>query len=134
MGSTTAGGIAGAVDLAEVGTGLASGTTAAVNTAYVIPVPVDCSGYQYCDFDLVFSRTGDAVAAALVVVPYSYNTRLGAYFAGTAQTLAFGGTTAAYGALYQRIRVEVRGNPAVGLLVQSIAGTGASLNIDVTLS
>jgi hypothetical protein len=132
---TTTGGTANGVDIWAIGTGLAAGTTAAVNTAYNIPAsPVSCVGFTYCDFDIAASRTGDAVAPALVVVPYLYNSRTTSYYARDAVTVTFGGTTGAYGPLKQRIRVEVRGNSAVALVVQSIAGTGMSVDIDATLS
>lgn len=134
VGSTAAGGTAGAVDIAEVGTGLAADTTAAVNTAYVPPTPVDCSGYSNIHFDIELTRTGDAVAPALVVVPYYYNAVAAVSFAGSPSTLTFGGATNVYTARRQRLTVACYGAAGCGLLVQSIAGTGASVNVYASLS
>jgi len=144
VGHVTAGGAAGSVYITLVGTGLQAATTAAVNVAYAIPTEtVDCSpevttGYEevhgYCDFDLSLTITGDAQSPALVVVPFFYNSLTSTYHAGTPIPLTFGGTAATYGALRQRISVQVKGNNAVALLVESIAGTGASLDIAYTLS
>ena len=133
---TGAGGVAGAVDVRVPGTGLAvNGGQLAVNTAYAVPASVvDCTGAQYVDFDLTFSRTGDIVAPALSVIAYYYNSRTGTYQSSTAQAITFGGASGNYQSLKQRLRVEVRGNSAVALLVQSIAGTGASLDVDATTS
>jgi hypothetical protein len=132
---TTAGGAAGAVDIYPVGTGLAAGTTAVVNTAYVIPAsPVDCTGYIYCDFMVTCSRTGDLVAPALIVVPFLLNSRDSTYYPGTVYTHTFGGTTGAYNSMKFTVRVEVRGCTGVALLVQSIAGTGMSVNVDAMRS
>ena len=135
VGVTGAGGIAGAVDVEAVGTGLQAATTAAVNTAYIIPnSPVKCSGFQYVNFDLIMSRSGDAAAPALIVVPYFENSVDGTYAAGTPVTVTFGGTAGNYQPLVQRIQVEARGNAGIAIVVQSISGTGASLDINATLS
>lgn len=134
--TTGAGGVAGAVDIEVPGTGLAvNGGQLAVNTAYTVPAsPVNCAGFQYCDFDLTFTRSGDSVAPALIVVPFYYNARTATYSAGTPVTVTFGGAAGVYTPLKQRIRVEVRGNSAVALMVEAIAGTGASLDVDAVLS
>lgn len=134
--TTGAGGTAGAVDIYVPGTGLAvNGGQLAQNTAYAIPAtPVDCSGYQYVDFDLSISRTGDSVAPSLVVVPFYLNARTSTYQAGTPQSITFGGATTVYQPLKQRLRVETRGNAGMALVVAAIAGTGASLDVDATLS
>jgi hypothetical protein len=132
---TTAGGAANSVDIYPVGTGLAAGVTAVVNTAYVIPAsPVVCTGYTYCDFHVNCTRTGDLVAPALTIVPYVYNSRDTTYYPGTVYTHVFGGTTAAYNPMRFSVRVEVRGSPAVALLIQQIAGTGMTVSMDALLS
>jgi len=134
----TAGGTAGAVDVQTPGTGLQSATTAAQNTAYVLPptgtTDVDATGYQYVDFLLSWSRTGDIVASALTVAPFFLDSRTGVYQQGEPRTLSFGGTSGALNANQQRLRVEARGSAAVALVVASLAGTGASLDIDVVKS
>jgi len=135
VGTTGAGSIAGAVDVEVPGTGLQAATTAAENTAYVIPAtgtPVDCSGYQYCEFEITASRTGDAVALALSVLVMVQNPRTGVYSMNTTTPIAltFGGVSGNLQPLVQRVRAEVRGSAAVWCLVQSIAGTGASISID----
>lgn len=134
--TTGAGGTAGAVDIEVPGTGLAvNAGQVAQNHAYVIPgSPIDCTGRQYVDFDLAFSRTGDSVAPSLVVIPFFYNARDLTYYAGEAQTIVFGGQSGAYNPNKQRLRVETRGNSGMALVVASIGGTGASLNVDYTLN
>ena len=133
---TGAGSIAGAVDIEVAGTGLAvNGGQLAVNTAYIIPAsPIDATGHQYVDFDVTFSRTGDSVAPALTLTPFLLNSRTSTYQSMTAQALTFGGATGNFQSLKQRIRVEARGCPGVALLVESIAGTGAAVDIDSTLA
>ena len=122
------------MDIGEVGTGLAADTTAAVNTAYVPPTPIDCTGYSNIHFDIELTRTGDAVAPALVVVPYFYNATGAVSFAGSPSTLTFGGATGVYTSRRQRLTVACYGAAGCGLLVQSIAGTGASVNVYASLS
>lgn len=134
--TTGAGGTPNAVDIYVAGTGLAvNAGQLAQNTAYAIPAsPVNCTGYQYVDFDLSASRTGDIAAMALKVIPFFLNARTSTYQAGDVQTLTFGGTSGAYWPNKQRLRIEARGCNGVALLVASIAGTGAALDIDATLS
>lgn len=136
VGSTAAGGIAGAVDVEAVGTGTAANAASnAANTAFSIPAsPVDCSGYQYVDFDLTLTRSGDAAVPALTVVPFYYNARTATYSAGTVTAVTFGGASGVYNPLKQRVRVETRGNSGMALAVAAISGTGASLDIDATLN
>jgi len=136
VGTTGAGGTAGAVDIGEVGTGIAANAASnVVNTAFNIPAsPVNCSGYQYVDFDLSMTRSGDAVVPAATVIPFYYNARTDTYSAGTVTALTFGGATGVLNPLKQRLRIETRGNAGMALVVASIAGTGASLDIDATLS
>jgi hypothetical protein len=133
---TGAGGVAGAVDIQVAGTGLAvNGGQLAVNTAYKIPTEgaMDCRDAQYVDFSLAFSRTGDIAALAVTVIPFFKNSD-GAYDMGDPRVLFFGGVSGAYQSMKQRIRVEARGSGGVGLLVASIAGTGASIDMSYTLS
>lgn len=85
------GGIPNAVDIEVEGTGLQSGTTAAENTAYVIPQILDSSSHQYIDFDLTVSRTGDAAAMAITVIPFFFNPRDTTYYLSGPLTLFFGG-------------------------------------------
>lgn len=134
--TTGAGGAAGAVDIEVAGTGLAAnGGQLAQNTAYSIPAsPVDCSGYQYVDFDLTMSRTGDIVAPVLKVIPFFLDGLTSTYFAGDVQTLLFGGASGSYQPMQQRLRLECRGNSSMALVVASIAGTGASVTIYSVLS
>jgi hypothetical protein len=134
VGSTAAGGAVNSVYIYVAGTGLVSTTTCAVNTAYVPPTPLDCSGYEYINFDITMSRTGDAVAPALVVVPCYYNSRGAVSYLGTPSTLTFGGATGVYTAMRQRLQIAAYGAAGVGLLVQSIAGTGATVSVDASLS
>lgn len=133
---TGAGGTAGAVDIEVPGTGLAvNGGQLAVNNAYSIPAAtVNCAGMQYVDFDLSLSRTGDIAAQSLALVPFFYNARTGIYFAGDQKIVTFGGVSGNYYPNRQRLRIETRGNSGVALVVAAIGGTGASLDMDATLS
>jgi hypothetical protein len=81
------------------------------------------------DFDLTLSRTGDAVAPSLTVVPFFKNSLDGTYYLGDHKSLVFGGQSGVLQAMQQRLRVELQGHPVAGLLVAKIAGTGASLSI-----
>lgn len=135
--TTGAGGTAGAVDIEVTGTGLAANAGQnAQNTAYAIPAAaaVDCSGYQYLDVDVDLTRTGDAVAPALKLLPFFYNALTASYDAGDLLTLSFGGTSGSYLPTKQRVRIEARGNAGMHLLVASIAGTGASVVMTATKS
>lgn len=135
VGVVGAGGSANSVDVQVAGTGLQAGTTAAINTAYSVPAsPINCVGSRYCAFDITAGRTGDAAALACTVVPFYYNSNTSTYYAGTPVALTFGGAAGVYTPLKQRLQIEVRGNQAVALLIESISGTGASLDIDYVLS
>ncbi len=136
VGVTGAGGVAGAVDVQVPGTGLAvNGGQLAVSTAYKLPAvnPMDTTGYQFLDLDFAFSRTGDAVAPSLTAVPFWYDSASGKYHAGTPIAIEFGGAAGKYQSLLQRFRVEARA-ALVHLVVEAIAGTGASLDINYILS
>jgi len=134
VGVTGAGGTPGGVDVEVPGTGLQSLVTAAVNTAYAIPATIGGVKADYVDFDLAFSRTGDAVAPSLTVVPFFGNGLDGSYYLGDHKVLTFGGQVDTYQAMQQRLRIELKGHPLTGLLVAKIAGTGASLTIKYSLS
>jgi hypothetical protein len=134
VGSTATGGAANSVYIYPVGTGLAANTTAAVNTAYVPSTAIDCTGYNYIAFFVTVTRTGDAVAPALVLTPFFANSRTSTYAAGTPQTLTFGGASGVYTPMVQRINLEVRGCSGVSLVVQSVSGTGTSVSIDYQLN
>jgi hypothetical protein len=132
---TGAGSVAGAVDVEVAGTGLQAAVTAAQNTAYVMPAsPIDVSGFQYVDFDLILSRTGDAVAPSLTVAPFFLDSLDGIYYQGQPITLSFGGQGGVSNALAQRMRVDARGAAAVALVVLSMAGTGASVTVHALVS
>lgn len=129
------GGTPGAVDVQVAGTGLQSSSTAAQNTAYSLPTPVACDQYQYIDFDIAMTVTPDnTVSPSLAIIPFFYNPRTQTYFAGAVQTLSFGGFSNVYQPMTQRMRIECRGCPNVALVIASIAGTGASVNVDSCLS
>lgn len=136
VGVTGAGGTAGAVDVEVAGTGIAANAASnAANTAFIIPsTPVDSSGYQYVDFDFTASRTGDAVVPSLTYVPFYLNARTSTYQAGAPAALTFGGASGVYNSLKQRVRITTNGNSGVAIAIAAIAGTGASLDIDATLS
>ena len=68
------------------------------------------------------------------MIPFHYNSRDATYYLDAPSALTFGGATGVLNGGKQRLRVELRGNSAAGLLVGKIAGTGASLGIDSVLS
>jgi hypothetical protein len=140
--TTTAGGTANAVDIYVAGTGLAvNGGQLAFNSAYIPPAllaspvtDIACTGYQYCDFDLAFSRTGDIVAPAFLLIPFLKDSLDSAYYAGQPFAPTFDGAGQSGSPLQQSLRVEVRGRTAVGLCLAAIAGTGAAVDMRYTLS
>lgn len=132
VGGTAAGGTANAVDIYVPGTGLAvNGGQLALNTAYRPDTiqSVSAEGSGDLDIDVAFSRTGDAVAGSLILLPF-YEGRGGAYYAGTPVTLTFGGATGVYTPNCQTVRVPARGRGVV-VVVAAIGGTGASVDMDV---
>ena len=134
VGVTGAGGTAGAVDIQVPGTGAAvNAGHLAQPTAYTIPTPVDCTGYQYVDFDVKMLVSGPAAAPTLKVIPFFLNSRTGTYFAGDPVTFTFGGATTVFQPLQQRIRVTAQGCSGVSLVVASISGTGAAIDVDATV-
>ena len=74
------------------------------------------------------------MAPALVVVPYFYNATGAVSFAGTPVTLTFGGASGVYTSMRQRLTVACYGAAGCGLLIQSISGSGASVNVYASLS
>ncbi len=127
---------AGQIDIWVVGSGLAALVNAAQSTAYnfVGIRTIDCSGYAKARFFLTCSRTGDAAARSLVVIPALYDSRTDTYSLGEPETLTFGGASGIYQSMCQPLEVDVQGNPRVALLVAAIAGTGMSVDVDVVLS
>lgn len=144
VGVTGAGGAVNSVDIYVPGTGLAvNGGQLAFNSAYypagIVPslpggLGIDCSGYQYCDFDLVFSRTGDAAALSAILIPYLKDDLDSAHYGCQPFVPVFDGVAQAGYGLRQSLRVEVRGRAWVALLVAAIAGTGAAVDMRYTLS
>jgi hypothetical protein len=121
------GGIAGAIDIEVPGTGLAANTIV-VSNAFNLPAVFALQHRQLLAFDIEMARTGEAVAASLIVVPFFWNVRAQQYFLDSPVTVAFGGATGVYGGWKQRVPVSSSAR-SVGLLVASIAGTGASATI-----
>lgn len=133
--TTGAGGTAGAVDVEVPGTGLQAALVAAVNTAYVIPAnPIDCTGFECCDLDLGFARTGDAVELSAILIPFLRNSDDSAYYACQEFYPSFGGRAGVYGSVRQSLRVDVRGRSALALVFAQLAGTGVSADVRYTLS
>ncbi|MFA5379095.1 MAG: hypothetical protein WC455_25290 [Dehalococcoidia bacterium] len=128
-----AGSAVNSVDIDVIGSGLA-GSLAVQNTAYVMPAEtVDCTGYQYVDFDCFCTHTGDAVAPSITVCPFYYDVTALKWVAGQAYTPSFGGASGAYGSMAFSVRGECRGR-LTALVVQAIAGTGMSLTAYSVLS
>lgn len=130
-----AGGAINSIDIYAIGTGTDAATTAAVNTAYVMPAesPVGSEFGEDVDFDIALTVTAlDAAPSALVVLPF-YRNHDGTDYAGSAVTVTFGGATGAVLPLQQRVSVANRGCP-VSLLVVSMTGTGYSLAISAGAS
>jgi len=121
------GGIAGAIDIEAVGTGLAANTIV-VSNAFSLPAVFALANRQLWGFDIEFARTGEAVAASLIVVPFFWNAKAQDYILGAPQEVVFGGATSIFGGWKQRVDV-LSSARSVGLLVAKIAGTGAAVTI-----
>jgi len=121
------GGIAGAIDIEVPGTGLAA-STIVVSNAFKLPAVFGLQHRHLVGFDIEMARTGEAVAASLYVVPFFWNVKAQNYILGAVQQVVFGGATAIFGGWKQRVLVESRAK-FVGLMVASIAGTGAAATI-----
>lgn len=133
--TTSAGGIAGAVDIYVAGTGLAvNGGQLAQNVAFTPEslAAIDPAGAEYLDLGVSFSRTGDSVAPALTLLPF-YAGSGGHYWAGDPLPLSFGGQLAVTQPNRQSFRLPCRGRATV-VVVASIAGTGASCDLEVVAS
>lgn len=133
VGTVGAGGVAGSVDIQVPGTGLQALTSAAINTAYNLPTSIATQGHQYIDFFIALTRTGDAVAPALSVIPFFLDAADGNYNQGDEYVFAFGGASGD-SSLRQVLRIECRGNAGIALAVSNIAGTGAAAAIHYSLT
>lgn len=131
---TGAGGTAGAVDIEVTGTGLAvNAGHLATNTAYTPEslTAVDPGNSEYCDVNVTVARSGDSVAASVVLIPFYAGSS--GYWAGDPVPLAFGGVASAYESLRQTLRLPVRGRQFV-IVVAAIAGTGTTVTTEVVTS
>ncbi len=99
----------------------------------VQPNMVNTTGYDFIDFDVSYANNGDGAAAALVVTPFLLNSRQGLFMAGTPAAVSLGGVAGNYAARLERVHIETRACPGVALLVQSIAGTTATVGMDYVL-
>jgi len=126
------GGVAGTIDIEVPGTGLAANTIV-VSNAFSLPAVFSLQHRHLVGFDVVMARTGEAVAASLFVVPFFWNVGLQVYILGAVQEVVFGGAAGKFGGWKQRVEVESEAK-SVGLLVASIAGTGASATIRPVLA
>ena len=121
------GGIAGAIDIEVPGTGLAANSIV-VSNAFVLPAVFALQHRHLVGFDIEMARTGEAVAASLYVVPFFFNLKAQQYILGAVQQVVFGGATGVFGGWKQRVLCASEAK-FVGLMVASIAGTGAAVTI-----
>ncbi len=82
---------------------------------------VDCSGYQWCRFDLTISGTG---FTDLTVQALFWNSRQGQWFAGASRTFQSTG--------HHALMVEARG-ATIFLKVTAFNGTSFNLSADYSL-
>lgn len=134
VGVVGAGSVAGSVDIQAIGTGNAGLVSSTTNNAYVMPAasPVDCTKRRYIDFDLAFSRTGDTGASPALTVAVFLSPDGTNWFQGQTFVFGLGGTQV--NANNQRLQVQVDGCNSAHLIVVSIAGSGASVNMTATPS
>lgn len=124
------------IDVAVSGNGRASGTTTAVNTAYVMPTEsINASpSWRHMDLDVQFSVTGDSVAPRCVLVPFFFDNTADLFSQGAAMEIEFGGVADKFNSNRQRMRVETRSNRLVKVVVALIEGQGAAVSINYSLS
>jgi hypothetical protein len=131
----TAGGIPGAMDIQIPGTGLAvNGGQYAQNTAYLPEslTPITPGTAENVRIHVDASRTGDIVAASLVLIPF-YAGASGHYYAGDPVPVSFGGVANAYESTQSGFDVPARGQPFV-IVAGGLAGTGLSVNLESVTS
>ena len=122
----SAGGTAGVVECRVLGTQRAA-STETTPFSYVMPAtPANTTGKQFVDFDLAVTfGASPTILNSLVVVPFFLGGDDNYFQADTPTTLAFNGSTSNR----TRLRYQVNGFTAAHLVIQSISGVGASINM-----
>lgn len=136
VGTTGAGGAAGAVDIQVPGTGIQ--TTNAVfsgNNAYTpaTPTPINCAGYSRAHVHVKLALTDLRSAPALSLVPFFQDQQSGAdWFQG--QLLAVPLLGAVGQSLEQDFEIDVDGATNMVILVDTVSGQGAAATVWVELA
>ena len=135
VGTVGAGGSAGVVNVQVVGTGQAStSVNFAYNNAY-IPIgitAISCVGKLKAYAHIKFSLTDLRTLPSLVIVPFFQNANEDTWYSGQAQTVLLLSGSAGQG--YNQIfEFDVDSAKNMIVAIDSIAGQGASVNIEVEL-
>ena len=134
---TGAGGAANSVDVTVPGTGAQSATTAAVNSAYIIPAgvtPVTCTNKEYVDFDVNFSLGGDQAGGqpSLTVFGVLYDADDTNYYAGDIVTWTYAGQSSGiYTPKGNVYRMQCRGRQYAQLICAAIVPNNSTQTVDV---
>jgi hypothetical protein len=135
VGTFSAGGAAGSIDVGIDGTGVASNAPPfQFNSAYVVPgsiTPISCAGYARAHVLVQLTVTDLRSAPTLVIVPFLQSQVSGLYHAGLAQTLTL--LNASGASLLQDFELDVDGAANLCLLVDTITGQGAAMSCWVEL-
>jgi hypothetical protein len=122
---TTTGATAGVVECRVVGTQRAASTDI-IPFSFVMPAtPISCVGKQFVDIDVEVTLTASPVLPVIVVVPFFLNSTDIYVQSDIVSTLNLSVGTSNR----TRLRYQVQGNTGVHLVVQSIVGVGASINM-----
>jgi len=134
VGTVGEGGSAGVVNVQVVGTGQAStSVNFAYNNAY-IPAAItalDCTGKTKAYIHTKMSLTDNRTLPTLVIVPFLQNGN-NDWYAGQAQTVLIMSGTAGQ-ALNQVLEIDVNSAEGMIVLIDTLTGQDASINIDVEL-
>lgn len=126
---------AGKINILIPGTGLGSNVNPfLVNNAYTpaAPTPVNCAGYQRAHIHIALAVTDLRSMPTLSIIPF-FQDQLspGDWFSGGIQTLAL---LADFGqCLEQDFEIDVDGSTNMVVLVDTLAGQGAAVNVWVEL-
>ena len=138
VGTYAAGGVAGAIDVAVVGTGvLQSANPNIVNNAYTPAVvaaigSINCAGYSKARVKVSLSVTDLRSLPTLALIPFFGNqVSATAWHAGARINVPI--LTALGEGLNQEFEIDVSGEPELVILVDTITGQGSAVSIWVEL-
>ena len=135
VGTTSAGGAAGSVDVRVPGTGVSTAALSfANNNAWILAglsAPVVCTGRSLAYVYVQFSVTDLRSLPQLVLCPFYQNSNNSLYYQGQAfQMNVLGGPALSY---WQVFTLSVDGAMNMGVGIQALSGQGASVTIDIDL-